>query len=82
LRTNYKQRQIRMKDAISKCSTMPTACLVRDLRYAQAERKLNLTEEEILEKLEKNLILEWSVVLDIKREKVNMQLRDLLANAS
>jgi RNA polymerase-interacting CarD/CdnL/TRCF family regulator len=78
LGSNHKQRQNRMKDAISKCEIIPTACLVRDLLFAQAERKLNITEEETLEKLEKNLIKEWSVVLNIKPEKVQMQLRDLL----
>jgi len=75
---NHKQRQDRIKDAVSKCSIVPTARLVRDLLVAQAERKLGESELKALDKLEKHFIMEWSVVYNFKLQKARMELRELL----
>lgn len=77
---NHKERHSMIKEVKSKGSIVPIARLVRDLFFKKAERKLNLTEQEALEDLEKRLIMEWAVVLNIKPHEARMQLRDLLAN--
>lgn len=75
---DHEQRQNRINDTLSKCSIVPTACLVRDLLIAQAERRLGVSELRVLEKLEKHFIMEWSVVFNIKPKKARMELREIL----
>ena len=79
LEKNHRQRQVQIKEVLSKCSIDQTASLVRDLLFTQSERKLNVLEQETLDKLKKHLIMEWSVVLDIKPQEARMQLREMFA---
>ena len=79
LERDYKKRQQLIKEIMSEHSLAQNARLVRDLNHAQIDRRLGVTESRILDHLEKHLIMEWSVVLDIDLQEANRRLRDSLS---
>jgi RNA polymerase-interacting CarD/CdnL/TRCF family regulator len=75
---NNKKRQALVNEVRTQGSIIPMASLVRDMYYGKTTGRLTPTEEGVLEDLEKRLIMEWSVVLDIKPEEARTQLDQLL----
>ncbi len=78
---NHKERQLRIKEIRSQGLLLPTACLVRDLSYGDATKKLSFSEHDVLDELKKRLIMEWSVVLGISPGEARRQLNKKLPQA-
>jgi CarD family transcriptional regulator len=78
LHKNYKQRQSHIREIRSEGSLVSIAGLVRDLSYGKAEKALNTTDQGMLDEMEKRLIMEWSVIMDIEPEAAHEKLNELL----
>lgn len=77
---NHKQRENWIKETRLKGALRSTVCLVRDLFVQDSKKKLSPREQDILEDLKKQVVMEWSAVLDIKPFEARSQLENLLAS--
>jgi len=76
---NHKLRGSWIKETRQKGALKSTVCLVRDLFVHDTKKKLSPKEQDILEDLKKQLVMEWSAVLNIKPLEAKSKLENLLA---
>jgi RNA polymerase-interacting CarD/CdnL/TRCF family regulator len=77
--SNYKIRQIRIRQARIRNTPKAIARLIRDLKALQREKGiLNSTERSAFRTLKQRLVEEWSLVTGIKTDKIALKLENLL----
>lgn len=78
---NYINRRERIRKATIDGSLLSTVRLVRDLWWRKKEQRLNQTEERALTRLTEQLVMEWSICLDVTNEEARNELQELLGGA-
>lgn len=76
--SDYKKRRQRIRKVEEKSSMVAIAELIRDLAALQAERGLNMTDEQAFERLTARLISEWSVCMNVEFEDAHQKLFQIL----
>lgn len=74
LDNDYRVRSTFISEVLSNGALVKLARLIRDLAGRQKEKKLNLHEEETLDRTKKRFIDEWVVSSGIEREKADKKL--------
>ena len=75
---DYKIRALAIKEMISDSSIYSVARLIRDLYGRKYTAKLNQSDIDILEKITKQFLNEWSLIGDKDSEKLSIKLNGLL----
>ncbi|MCA9925937.1 MAG: hypothetical protein KC419_07150 [Anaerolineales bacterium] len=77
--SNYKIRQIRIKEALVGNTPQAFAQIIRDLRALQRKKGvLNESERNAFRILKERLVEEWAIVTGVKTAKVAVTLNNLL----
>ena len=75
---SYTQRGKKISDAIKDPSLYTKACMIRDLHKREKEARLNFAEENVLSKMKKQFLDEWSVIKNVDREILEEKLENAL----
>ena len=75
---DYKIREMAIKEMISDSSIYSKARLIRDLYGRKYTAKLNQTDIDVLEKIKKQFLNEWSLIGDKDVDELSVNLSELL----
>ena len=75
---SHTQRGKMISDAIKDPSLYTKACMIRDLHKREKEARLNFAEENVLSKMKKQFLDEWSVIKKMDREDLEEKLNEAL----
>ena len=67
---DHNERKRQINEAMTQISLNTSAAFIRDISAHQMVKKLNPSEEKALDQFAQNLILEWSISMDMDIEKV------------
>jgi CarD family transcriptional regulator len=75
---DYKKRGKKISGVLRDVSLYPKARMIRDLYARKRTKKLNFSEGDALEKMNKIFIDEWSLITNYEREDLENKLRTAL----
>lgn len=78
LPSDYKQRGKEILQAIRNVSLYAKARMIRDLHGKKFTSKLNISDQDALEKMKMQFLNEWAVVKEEDREELEKKLREAL----
>ncbi|KAA3661485.1 MAG: hypothetical protein DWQ04_16345 [Chloroflexi bacterium] len=77
--SNFKIRQIRIKEALVGNTPQASAGIIRDLRALQRKKGiLNQSERDALRIIKQRLVDEWAIVSDVNTNEVMLKVESLL----
>jgi len=75
---SHTKRGKMISEAIKDPSLYTKACMIRDLNAREQEARLNFYEENVLSKMKKQFLDEWSVIKKMDREILEEKLENAL----
>lgn len=78
LNPDHMKRKNEISEVKADVSLMSICQLVRDLSARQTQTKLSTTEQRVLERLQRQLLQEWSLCMHIEVDEARQQLDQLL----